>query len=150
MKKLNKMNEQEKKHFLSMDLIERLIRLEQRVSASFGNFIPYSKTKYFKNLSKKEKKNFVEYLKRHKRRKYIIGLIFISSLAGAIIFHRILTARVIEGTFNGALFANPFLVFFLIFIVIVTISFLFKKRKEKRFKEHFEIIDKLYLRRVRK
>ena len=44
---LTKMSQKEKKHFLSMDLIERMIRVEQRVGATFNKEIPYKSSNCF-------------------------------------------------------------------------------------------------------
>ncbi len=152
MKKLNEMTKKEKKEFLSMDLIERLIRLEQRVSASFGQFIPYSQTEYFKNLSEREKREFVKYLKKNKRKKYLLGSFFFFLVAGAIFLHGSFTAKVVEENLKiqNTLFTNILLILFLIFIFITVMFFLSGKRRKKRLKSHFDIIDKLYLKKVNK
>lgn len=146
MKPLHEMNKKEKKEFLSMDLIERLIRLEQRVSASFGEFIKYTDTEYFKHLPEKKQKEFVKYLKDNKRRKFVIGFLFFSFVLIIVLFRSALTARVIEDNFNLPINAIDIgiLVFSFIFILTITISMISRKKRENRINPYFDIVHKAY------
>jgi len=149
MKKLDEMNKKEKKEFLSMDLVERLIRLEQRVSASFGKFIPYSETEYFKQLPEKEKKKFKDYLKRHKRRKFVLGFFLSFVILGAIILRGAITARVIEDNLpipKDAL-GIFFVVFSVFFLLIITLSLIFKTKRERKVNHYFDIFNKIYFKK---
>jgi len=153
MKQLTKMSKEEKKIFLSMDLIERLIRLEQRVSASFGKFIPDYKTKYFKKLPKEEKKEFARYLKKNKRKKYLLGCSLLFLVGGAIFFRGILiTSRIIESSskIENNFFTYLILACLLVFVLIVVLSLLSYRKREKRIKGHFDVIDNLYMRKLKK
>ncbi len=146
------MTEKEKKNFLSMDLVERIIRLEQRVSASFGEFIPYTKTHYFKSLSKNEKIKFIEYLKKYKRRKYVLGFLFSLFVVVSFIFKGNITGKVVsENVFSGeSIYGTIFLIFLLFVVFLLIILLFFKNKREKRIKGHFKVIDKIYLRKIRK
>ena len=55
-KEFTEMSKTEKKSFLASDLIERMIRIEQKVRGSMGEgIIPYQQTEYFKELTPNEK-----------------------------------------------------------------------------------------------
>jgi hypothetical protein len=71
----------ERKRYLSNDLIDRMIRIEQKVSASFGHPLKYNETEYYKNLTDFEKKRFKEYLGQKKKSySYLVFLIASFSL----------------------------------------------------------------------
>lgn len=145
-KELKEMNKKEKKEFLSMDLIERLIRLEQRVSASFGEFVPYSETKYFTSLSDKEKKMFKNYLKKNKRRKHVLGFFLFAFIVGAIFLPKNFTSRAIsENIFiSSSFFGNLFLGGLLIFIFITLGIFLINRERKRKFNACFSIAEDIY------
>lgn len=150
MKEFSEMTKKEKKDFLSNDLVERLIRLEQRVSASFGQFVPYPETEYFKSMSEQEKKQFVKYLKKNKKKKYLFGSFFFFLLAGAIFFNGTFTANVVKNTFNvsNIIISNIFLVLFFAFLLGIVIYRFFPKMRKKRIDGYFGILDKLYLKKI--
>ena len=74
---LDAMSMTEKKDFLSMDIIERMIRVEQRVSAHFREFIKYNETEYYKSLTKAEKAKFDNYLRWKKKRTVLTSLLLL-------------------------------------------------------------------------
>lgn len=69
------MSRAEKKDFLSNDLIERMIRVEQRVSSHVGRPVHYKDTQYYRSLSHDQKKKFESHL-RHKNKKFIVFSFF--------------------------------------------------------------------------
>lgn len=146
-KDLKDMSKKEKIEFLSMDLIERMIRVEQRVASSFGEHILYNKTEYYKNLDVSEKRKFNRYLKRKGTRKFFIWTFLFLILLSPVFLKVGLSGQVIsenlENTFsilNKGLFLSG-----LVFIVILFILFISNKAKERKFEKHFEIIDDIAL-----
>lgn len=71
--------------FLSMDLIERMIWVEQRVSVHFRKFVKYNETEYYKSLPHNLKVKFENYLKWKKRKKFVY-LFLILSIMGVLFF----------------------------------------------------------------
>lgn len=66
------MSKEEKDDFLSNDLIERMVRIEQRISAHFNKPIEYRDTEYYKSLKKSQRDRFEEYLKKKKNKEACI------------------------------------------------------------------------------
>jgi hypothetical protein len=136
------MNKQEKKEFLSNDLIARMIRLEQRVSASFGEVVPYNKTKYYLNLTESEKKSFNQYLHSKLGSKFVL-----SSLLGLFIFlgffaKGVLTGNVVGSTRNMQYGGIIVAIFALIGFIIFMIYKLHKRRREKMFESVLNLFDR--------
>lgn len=150
MNELKQMDDKEKKEFLAMDLIERLIRLEQRVSASFGEFIPYPQTEYYKNLPEKQKKEFVKYLIKNKRKKYLICSILTVFICGFLLLYHSITGGIIGTNGTGSMFGLGLL----IFLLVLGIAFFIKKsqfkKRRKKIDNYFKVIDNLYVTRVKK
>lgn len=143
-KEFSDMSKSEKKEFLSNDLIERLIRVEQTVSASFNEDVPYNKTKYYQSLTEHEKEEFKRYLKNKKKKKFSLFILFLFPLL-AILFLRLnFTGNVIQNNLGEGSIGILQLIsvlFILLFIVIFLFFRLSSISKEKRFKKHYKIID---------
>lgn len=142
------MSKKEKKNFLSNDFIERMIRVEQRVQSSFGEHIPYNKTKYYESLTKREKENFKKYLKNKKKKKPFLIIPLFLAIVLALFFRVEFTGNVVKekvGETSFSLFSNFFILFILGNFLIFLAIFILKKKKKKRFEENFKIIDKVAL-----
>lgn len=160
-KKLEDMDKPEKKNFLDMDMTERMIRTEQKVAASFGEKIPYKETEYYNSLSDEEKKLFKKHLKKRGKKgpMLVLGVLASGTLLTVLglstnksgIDSMQLTGNAIQKTAEStgwgmnelsligiglsiALFAGLFL-----FIS----SFVFNRKKRKRFEGHFAVIDRV-------
>jgi hypothetical protein len=149
-----KMTGTEKKQLLSNDFIGRMIAVEQRVSSSFGEYIPYKKTCYYQSLTASEKKNFDKYQKNKKKLwKAAIGMFFILFI-GIAIFKMNFTGYAVDETISAGI--NPgtsyiILAGMLVGFFIIGIIFVLKKKKEREFNKKFEIINKIVsLRRFRR
>lgn len=142
------MNKSEKKNFLACDLVERMIRVEQKVRGSMGEgIVPYNQTEYFKELHPDERKRFSEYLKKKDQKRKWKFLPFVVLLGcGAFIGTRI------TGNVVGAEKAIPpinlfLLAIFLIGIVCYWIYVLSKRKRINRLDRHFKVIENIVKKR---
>jgi len=147
-KDLTEMNDSEKEEFLSLDFIERMIRVEQRVAETFGEVIPYKKTSYFKNLPAKEKTLFDKFLDSKQKKKGILTLIFIGALSLFVLFQSSITGNVIESSTGGAikagLLGNTVAIFILLFSFGILMGILSNKRRLNRLEKHFKVLDEVF------
>ena len=139
----HKMNSEEKKDFLSNDLTERMIRVEQRVSAKFGKPVLYNKTEYYKSLAPEQRSKFEKYLKNKKQKKYFWLLLAVPVVL-FLLFNARLTGNVIGNGSGG----NGMLVFISVIILIGFVFTIFmlnmaiKNKRERRFEEFYGILEK--------
>lgn len=148
----SKMTKPEKREYLSMDLIDRMIRVEQRVSASFGEYVAYTKTKYYQQLTMNEKKRYDNFLKNKKVKKGV----FMSSFAGIFLFS---FAFFYESTGNAISDYSGVgvdylkigaIVFYILLFVILLLIVLKRKRKEESLNKVFAVFDKSMNKRKKK
>ncbi len=144
-KELSDMSKKEKKEFLSMDLIERLIRVEQRVASSFNEHVPYNKTEYYKSLEEQEKKKFDKYLKRKTAKKSLVILFLLLVLVSPVFlkigFSGFAVRENLQETFS--LLENGLILFSLGFVCILFVLFVLNKAKKRKFEKYFDIIDRV-------
>jgi uncharacterized membrane protein (DUF485 family) len=142
------MKKPEKKTFLANDLIERMIRIEQRVRASFGEgVVPYYKTDYFVELTSDEKNQFKRYLERKEKRKKWWGIfLFALFFSGAIAGFR-LTGDVIAEKVQVEMINVAILLGILVIVVLSSIYFLAKRKRRKRFDGHFGVLEHIIRKR---
>ena len=139
----HKMNSEEKKDFLSNDLTERMIRVEQRVSAKFGKPVLYNKTEYYKSLAPEQRSKFEKYLKNKKQKKYFWLL-----LAVPVVLFLLFNARLTGSVIGNGSGSNGWMVFIFMIVAIVIVFAIFmlnmaiKNKKEKRFQEFYMILEK--------
>ena len=149
-KDFSDMSKGEKKEFLSNDLIERMIRVEQNVSASFNENVPYNKTKYYQSLTEHEKEEFKKHLRNKKRKRFSLFVLLLIPLL-AILFLRLdFTGNVIEnnlGEGSIGLLQTASVLFILFFIVLFLTFKLSSILKEKRFKKHYGVIEDYLVKR---
>lgn len=142
------MTRNEKKNFLANDLIERMIRVEQRLRVSFGDKeIPYYQTQYFKELRPEEKIRFTKYLKGKEKNKRL-GLFSFSIVAlfSLVVFFRV-TGNVVLGQ-NYFSWMDILLVFVVLVIVGVLFSHIhYKKTRKSRMDKHFLVLEKIITKR---
>jgi len=149
-KDLKEMSKSEKKQFLSNDFIDRMIRLEQRVSASLGEGKQYNKTDYYKGLQKSEKLNFNKYLRRKQKKKGWFSGILLLVLIGFLFLNIGFTGNVVRENIGveRVLFVSFLLVFlFLIGLSLFFIYFLFVSLEKRKFGKNFKILESIGLRR---
>lgn len=146
---LAEMSRKEKKHFLSMDLVERMIRIEQRVSASFNKKIPYRKTQYYKSISAEEQNEFEQYLNKNKRRGFILAALLSVSLLVLIFLRADVTGNAVRTiTGNSSLInllENASALAVLIVCALILILFISKIRRAKMYEKNFKILEDIFL-----
>ncbi len=121
------MNKQQKKNFLSNDLIERIIRVEQRVASHVGKPVHYKSTKYYQNLSDHEKKIFDTHLKHKHKKKFLFSLVsLIISVALAFFGIKIFIALI-----NFGLTPLRISLFLLDIILLISLAILLYERKNR-------------------
>jgi len=146
--KLEKMPKQEKKKFLSMDLAERMIRVEQNVSSAFNKSVPYNQTEYYKSMSSTEKEQFEQFLKNKTKKKFLSIFGLIIPLIGLFFFSTSFTGNVIKESIGESSFNYLFLglgIFIGLMIAILLYSFYRKKSRDKIFNSHASIINNIFV-----
>ena len=144
------MSKPEKKDFLSNDFTERMIRIEQNVSASFNKPLDYNKTAIFKGLTPEQKIKFIAYLKSKVHRKIAAILFLAIPIFVFVLLNINFTGNVVQENLDEQ---NIFLiseviigvlVFLIFFLVII---FLRKKLKDRWFRKKTSSIDEIIARR---
>ena len=142
-REFSEMSQKEKKEFLSMDLAERMIRVEQRVSAHFHKPVQYKDTEYYKSLGKENQKKFEDYLRKKKRRKYLLGIAFILPILFIIFLRMDFTGHAVVTAFGEtapSLFIKILVVIMFLLLVVTGFRFRSKIKKEKKFVEYYGIL----------
>lgn len=149
-REFSEMTKKQRGKFLSNDFIERMIRVEQRVSASFGHPIPYNETEHYKSLSEEEKKEFEKYLEKSKRKKFLLSFLVLLPLFLAILLKTEFTGRVIQENFNASpsFLSIVFILLFVLVAILALISSVSRKLKESRLNKHFNVLEHILKRRL--
>lgn len=129
-----KLPKKDKDKYLFCDMAHRLIRVEQKVSASFNKPVKLEQTEYYKSLTPVEQKNIKEYVANKKKNKILcLWATFISITL--FVFLRIsLTGNVISNStsYNYLYDLSTILLFVLIIFFIVVLYYLLNKRVTER------------------
>lgn len=142
----SKMCKKEKKKFLSNDFIDRMIRVEQRLSLTFGAYIPYNKTKYYKSLCSEEKKVYEDYLKKRKNGwRVVLLFVFIGIIAIAVLKTGFTGNAVNDRLGEDAISAVSYTIVFLMLVLVFLsgIILFFRRKRENDFNNKFQVIDKI-------
>jgi ABC-type dipeptide/oligopeptide/nickel transport system permease component len=137
---------EDKKDFLENDFLDRLIRIEQRVSAKFGKLIKYTDTYCYKNLTPENRKRYEKYLKTKKKKKFAFAASLVLPLLGILFLSNGITGNVVKEGVGESGFATFYIVLFSFLIgllVGVGIFFIIRFRREKRFGPLFEPVEKI-------
>ena len=144
---LSSMSSSEKKDFLSNDLIERMIAVEQRVSAHFGELLHYTNTEYYKNLSLEEKKKFEKFLRNKEKMKLFWISLILSPLFILLITHLGITGSVVKvSSFDSGL-NYIFLSSALGFLVLFFGKTILNRKRIERFNQHTLFLERLISKR---
>jgi hypothetical protein len=150
MANLQLMSKPEKKKFLSMDLAERMIRVEQKVSAAFNKTVPYKQTEYFRSMSPSQQNDFDKFLKNKKRKKVVSALSLVLPLLGLFLLSGGLTGNAIRdnltsGTYN--ILYISLIVIFVILVVVFISAYSYKKKRDAKFDRNTKVIDDILLKK---
>jgi hypothetical protein len=148
---LKNMPKKEKRSFLNNDLIERMIRIEQKLSGSCGGgFVPYSQTEYFKSLNDQQKAGYKKYLESKEKRKKWKFLPFTLIIIVGIFMGSRLTGNVV-GSSEPMSFTNIVLMGILLLVVLIYLEILISERNRwKRMEKHFSVLEKIVYKRKNK
>jgi len=144
MKELSEMSKKEKKDFFCNDFTERMIRVEQNVSASFNKPLAYDKTNLYKSLTPVQKKNFESYLKNKKWKKCLAPLLILVPAIAIALLNINFTGNVIRDNLDAGKISYLTMIFMGILAVFFCLEFFqmfFKKMRARRFKRNTKIIE---------
>ncbi len=136
----------DKEEFLENDLIDRIIKIEQKISAKFGKFINYEDTFFYKNLTPKNRERYKKYLNKKRRKKLVFGSIFLLPLFGLFFLSNNITGNVIAEKTGDSFFSfiQIFLLGFLFgFFGFILLKYLLNLRRRKRFEPLFNPLEKI-------
>lgn len=145
-RKFKSMTKNQKEDFLSNDLNERIIRVEQRVSTRFNKFIPYYKTEYYRSMTKEQKMKFKEYLENKEKKKVLLLALLLVPLIILSFLNFSFTGKTVskELTELGMDINFIFVSVFLLFAIVLIIAFFIALKRKKKFNKHIRIIDNLF------
>jgi hypothetical protein len=149
-KEFCEMSKPEKKRFLSMDLAERMMRVEQSVSASFNKYIPYTQTEYYKSMNEKEKEQFQQYLKNKGKKKALLISFAILPLIVVSLFRISFTGNAIReniGTGTSFVFEIICVILFVSILIVLLYSNFIQKRMEDKLNKHLKVIDNIIVKK---
>lgn len=137
-----RLNEKKKEEFLSNDMAERIMRVEQRVSSKFGKLIPYKNTEYYKSLTPLQKESFEKYLKNKGKKKILILALFLIPVLFIFLLNMRFTGNVINENFVEYNFLDYLLtLIILILLIFLMINLKSKKSRNRKIEGHIRIID---------
>ncbi len=124
------MTKSQKKEFLSNDLVERMIRIEQKVSSHVGKPTHYKSTQYYKSLTEHQRHTFEKYLKHKDKKLFFLScLTFLSLLGLGGITGNVVLSLSSSGLRIGSLVA---ILLCLLLIAYILIRIYEKKKRHKR------------------
>lgn len=138
--------EQERKEFLENDFVDRLVRIEQRVSAKYGKLIKYTETYCYKNLAPENKKRYDSYLKSKKKKRFAFAASLAIPLLGVLSLSNGITTNVVKegvGESSYQLLTIVSISFLAGLLVGAAIFTLVKIRRERRFGPLFKPLENL-------
>ena len=151
-KGFNDMTRVEKRGFLANDLIDRMIRIEQRVRASMGEgSLSYNQTNYFKELHPEERARFVNFLNKKEKRKKWKFLPFLVIAGIGIFSGSRITGNVIGDSGSVSIIDWLLLGFFVISVIVYSLHVISERKRFERLDRHFKVLDRIvYKRKFRK
>jgi len=137
---------EEKKDFLESDFLDRLIRIEQRVSAKFGKLVKYTDTYCYKNLIPENRKRYEKYLKTKKKKKLVFVVSLVLFSFGILFLANRITGNVVKEGVGETGFQTFFLVLFAFLaglLIWVGIFFLIRFNRKRKFDSLFNHLEKI-------
>ena len=137
-----KLDAKEKNEFLSNDMSERIMRVEQKVSANFGRLLHYNNTEYYKSLTPVQKESFEKYLRSKKKKRILICFLFIAPILFLFLLNIKFTGNAINDNFGSYVFLNYVLIYFTLLSFLIAVIYLsIKRTKNNKIDGYFGIID---------
>ena len=137
-KDLSEMTPREKKDFLQNDIVERMIRIEQKVLAAEGKKISPKESDFYKNLSIEAKKGFNKHLVKKKGK----GVAKLLLLLAPLFVFGLMRFNVTGNVVRNATGAEPYwwgwvaLGIFIILGIFMWATHIMRSRMNKRLKSH--------------
>ena len=150
METLQAMSLDQKKKFLSMDLANRMICIEQKLVANVSKKkIKPQETEYYKSLCILDKANYEQYLKDKKKKRSIMGGLIIAPLLALALFRPTSTGNVIveNGTITFSSFELVLMGVFVLLICLFLVLYLDRKLIDHRLNKHVRFIEHILARK---
>ncbi len=145
-KDFSDMTKEEKKKFFSLDMADRMIRVEQKVSAHFHKNVSYKETEYYNGMCSSDKEAFDSFIKNKQRAKIAISVMILLPVAILIVLNTSVTASVIKDNL-GLNYSGSLEFFIWTFAMIFTILALYKSLGERiadsRYDSHLDVFDNI-------
>jgi len=122
--------------------VVRTIRMEQRVAGSLNKNIKYNEAKAYRNLNKKQRQEFEDYMDKEGRTKHTLLILAVLFYVTFGIFYFRATGNVVKSIIGIDTFSalgNIFNLLFVLVTSIIIIMFLVNFFKELRFRKNFNI-----------
>jgi ABC-type bacteriocin/lantibiotic exporter with double-glycine peptidase domain len=139
------------KNPISLNTAEKMIRMEQNVAATFGNYISYDQTDFYKKMSAEEKQNFERFKGTKKTKKIFIVIGLLALLVLFFLLKFGFTGNVINetiGTDNSNILGWVLIGLFVVGLII----FLFKHNQDKKldtkFVKHSKVMYTLFDKKI--
>lgn len=147
MKPLEKMSKEEKRCFLSNDFAERIIRLEQGISASFNKSVKYNETEYYKSMTSQQQREFERFMKGKKKKMVLHVLVLLLPLALFFFLRASITGNAIREEFSNNFSLTNIELFLLGVFILLLITLVYRafrnKLRVRKFEKHSKVIENL-------
>lgn len=143
----------ERGEFLENDFIDRLIRIEQRVSTKFGKLVKYTDTYCYQNLTPENRERYEKYLKTKKKKKFVFASTFAVPLLGILAMSNGITGNVVREGVGEAGFQTIYWILFSFLGGLVLgagLFFLYQYRREKKFGPLFKPLEEIATKKTKK
>ena len=141
----------QKQEPVSLGTTEKMIRVEQNIAATFGKYLSFNETEFYKNMSQEEKKSFVKYLDSKKKKRWFSIFGLISPLILASMLKISITGNAIKEAI-GESPANLINFILIALFVMGLILFLYNERENRnfdtKFNSHSKVFDKILEKKV--
>lgn len=136
---------EQRKKTMSMDFAERIMKIEQIISAHFNQPKKYQQTEFFKKMSADEKRDFENYLKNKKKMHRVMPFLLILPIIFLLFLNTSITGNTVKENIDGRLSLTIELILLsivvIIFITFISLS-ISNRRLEKKIKKNFVLLTK--------
>jgi len=150
---LQTMNKSDKEKFFSMDLAQRMIRIEQDISKSFKCPVTMEQTEYYKSMSNQQKEDFKKFLQKNKKKKILSFSWLLAPILLISLFNINFTGNAIRenvGPFGFGVLQVLLIILFAFILVGFFIAFAYRISVERRLRSHIKLIEHILGRKFSK